>query len=49
MKSLLRHSSIQLASEPSTDASVTLNREGEKSLSFLSSKHDELIQLKILH
>ena len=46
MKSLLQQSSIQLASEPPTDATVSLNREDEKSLSFLSDKYDELILFK---
>ena len=46
MKRLLQQSSIQLASEPPTDANAIPSREGEKSLSFLSDKHDELILFK---
>ena len=46
IKSLLRQSSFQLGSEPPTAANVALNREGEKSLSFLSDKYDELILFK---
>ena len=46
MKLLLQQSSIQLASEPPTHADATPNREGEKSLSFLSDKHDELMLFK---
>ena len=46
MKSLLQQTSIQLASEPPTDATVSLNREDKKSLSFLSDKYDELILFK---
>ena len=42
----MKQSSIQLASEPPTDANAIPSREGEKSLSFLSDKHDELILLK---
>ena len=46
MKLLLQQSSIQLAGEPPTTANATPSREGEKSLSFLSDKHDELILFK---
>ena len=46
MKLLLQQSSIQLAGEPPTNANATPSREGEKSLSFLSDKHDELILFK---
>ena len=45
-KLLLQQSSIQLAGEPPTNANATPSREGEKSLSFLSGKHDELILFK---
>ena len=46
MKLLLQQSSIQLAGEPPTNANATPSREGEKSLNFLSDKHDELILFK---
>ena len=46
MKLLLQQSTIQLVGEPPTDAKATLSREGEKSLRFLSDKHDELILFK---
>ncbi|CAH3176472.1 unnamed protein product [Porites lobata] len=46
MKLWLQQSSIQLAGEPPTTANATPSREGEKSLSFLSDKHDELILFK---
>ena len=46
MKLLLQQSTMQLVGEPPTDAKATLSREGEKSLSFLSDKHDELILFK---
>ena len=46
MKLLLQQTSIQLASEPPTHADATPNREGERSLSFLSDKHDELMLFK---
>ena len=46
LKYLLQQSSIRLVSEPPSDANVTLNRESEKSLSFLSNKSDELILFK---
>ena len=46
MKLLLQQSSIQLAGEPPTKANATPSREGEKSLNFLSDKHDELILFK---
>ena len=46
MKLLLQQSSIQLAGEPPTNANATPSHEGEKSLSFLSDKHDELILFK---
>ena len=46
MKLLLQQSSIQLAGKPPTTANATPSREGEKSLSFLSDKHDELILFK---
>ena len=46
MKFLLQQSSIQLAGEPPTNANATPSREGEKSLNFLSDKHDELILFK---
>ena len=41
MKLLLQQSSIQLAGEPPATANATLSREGEKSLSFLSDKHNK--------
>ena len=46
MKLLLQQSSIQLAGKSSTTANATPSREGEKSLSFLSDNHDELILFK---
>ena len=47
MKFLLQQSSIPwLAGEPPTNANATPSREGEKSLNFLSDKHDELILFK---
>ena len=46
MKLLLQQSSIQLAGKPPTTANATPSREGEKSLSFLSDKHDELMLFK---
>ena len=46
MKLLLQQSSIQLACEPPTTANATPSREGEKSLSFLSDKRNELILFK---
>ena len=46
MKFLLQPSSIQLAGEPLTNANATPSREGEKSLNFLSDKHDELVLFK---
>ena len=46
MKLLLQQSSIQFAGEPPTNANATPSREGEKSLNFLSDKHDELILFK---
>ena len=47
MKFLLQQSSIPwLAGEPPTNVNATPSREGEKSLNFLSDKHDELILFK---
>ena len=46
MKLLLRKSSIQLVGKPATDAKATPSRKGEKSLSFLSDKQDELSLFK---
>ena len=46
MEGLLQQSSIQFTGEPPTSANATPSRKGEKSLSILSDKHDELILFK---